>query len=267
MNQSATVTPTNLCVQATESSGVSKARPSVKASQTHFIGPVEIRIQQARREVLSVDQKRHSLKKPSAKCRSANVGIPDFALSRVNSVERTERRALLFRSLFGSRFVFLSPVVFALKFLDSTRRVDEFLLAGEERVRCGTDIHRHHGERSAFKLNCFLRFDRRSNDNLNSRRRILEDDVSVLGVNALFHDPTTLQSNDGPMFMTSMGIFFRNRTKIAKFAPTATGLGSVSIDSHARKAFTLICRATFKMSHFIRDCLANEISLFPSRRS
>ena len=87
----------------------------------------------------------------------------------------------------------LAPVVFALEFFDSTGRVDEFLLTRKERVRRRTDIDRYQRHRATFKLAGLLRLDRRANQELNSRGRILEHNFSILGMNALFHDPTALQ--------------------------------------------------------------------------
>ena len=97
--------------------------------------------------------------------------------------------------VFGGRFgsVFFAPVVLALEFLDTACRIDEFLFAGKEGVRRRTDVNCDQWHCPTFEFARLWRFDRRADQELDPCRSVLEYDISVIGMNSLFHNPTALQ--------------------------------------------------------------------------
>ena len=133
-------------------------------------------------------------------------------------------------------------------------------------MRSRTDVNSDQWQRTPFEFHRFLRFDRRSNQELDSCRRILEHNISVFGVNALFHDPTTLQSAYGQMLSSAPAGLIVQPIKTGPRPCTLlpTRLGSVRLRGRSRKAFRCNCRPPLKMSRFIRQSPAS-FSRFPQR--
>jgi hypothetical protein len=102
---------------------------------------------------------------------------------------QTDATALLGLIAFSRSSVFLAPIVLALEFFDATSGVYELLLARVERMRSGTDIDHHQRKRLAVDFASTLGLDRRASDKLNTRGSVLEHDLVVFGMNAVFHDP------------------------------------------------------------------------------
>ena len=97
---------------------------------------------------------------------------------------------------FGLLSFRLAPIVLALELLDSSREVHDFLLAREERMRSSTDIDGHEWISLPLNLDRLAGLDRRSRYVLSARRRVLENDGLIVGMDALFHDPHTCKKVD-----------------------------------------------------------------------
>lgn len=133
---------------------------------------------------------------------------------------QADATALLGLIAFSRSSVFLAPLVFALELFDATSSIYELLLASVEGMRCRTDIDHHQRIGLAIDFTGAIRLDRGASDKLNARGGVLENNLVVIGMNAVFHDPRAWKNKESEERGPEIGLV-ENRITSGRSIPAA----------------------------------------------